>query len=132
MAPVSVAKSIRPRGARDRGGVRERVCQDQPPSASVLMTSIVLPFIARTMSPGRIAVPLGMFSVAGTTRDDLDRHCQLGDQSDRLDDRGPAGHVELHLLHAAGGLDGDAPRVDVTALPTRPRTSPAARLRVGV
>ena len=37
------------------------------PSASVLSTSMVLPFIARMMSPGRCAVPDGMFSTAGTT-----------------------------------------------------------------
>jgi hypothetical protein len=37
------------------------------PSASVLFTSIVLPFIAVTMSPGLTERPLGMFSVAGTT-----------------------------------------------------------------
>ncbi len=36
------------------------------PSASVLITSIVLPFIALTMSPGLVALPPGMFSVAGT------------------------------------------------------------------
>ena len=33
----------------------------------MLLISIVLPFIAVTMSPGFIAWPLGMFSVAGTT-----------------------------------------------------------------
>src|SRR5919204_321715 len=37
------------------------------PSASVLMTSIVTPFIARTTSPGTCARPPGRFSVAGTT-----------------------------------------------------------------
>ena len=37
------------------------------PSASVLSISMVLPFIARTMSPGRCALPPGMFSTAGTT-----------------------------------------------------------------
>ena len=33
----------------------------------MLFTSIVLPFIAVTMSPGLTALPLGMFSVEGTT-----------------------------------------------------------------
>ena len=37
------------------------------PSASVLLTSTVLPFSWVMTSPGLIAVPLGMFSVAGTT-----------------------------------------------------------------
>ncbi len=37
------------------------------PSASVLLISIVLPFIARTMSPGLAARPLSMFSTAATT-----------------------------------------------------------------
>src|SRR3989304_743014 len=36
------------------------------PSASVLITSIVLPFIAVTTSPGLVAEPEGMFSVVGT------------------------------------------------------------------
>ena len=34
------------------------------PSASVFPTSIVVPFIARSTSPGRVAEPDGMFSVA--------------------------------------------------------------------
>jgi hypothetical protein len=33
----------------------------------VLLTSIVFPFMAVTMSPGLTERPLGMFSVAGTT-----------------------------------------------------------------
>ena len=37
------------------------------PSASVFVTSIVLPFTALTMSPGRYASPPGMFSQAATT-----------------------------------------------------------------
>ena len=37
------------------------------PSASVLITSIVLPVIARTTSPGLVAFPEGRFSEHGTT-----------------------------------------------------------------
>ena len=36
------------------------------PSASVFSTSTVLPFRILSTSPGRIAVPLGMFSTIGT------------------------------------------------------------------
>ena len=36
------------------------------PSASVLSTSTVLPLRMRSTSPGRIALPLGMFSTSGT------------------------------------------------------------------
>ena len=37
------------------------------PSASVLLISIVLPFMARSTSPGLVAEPDGMFSVAATS-----------------------------------------------------------------
>ena len=37
------------------------------PSASVLLTSTVLPFMALTTSPGRCALPPGMFSTMGAT-----------------------------------------------------------------
>jgi hypothetical protein len=46
--------------------MRSRTRRISRPSASVLITSIVLPFIALTMSPGFVALPPGMFSVAGT------------------------------------------------------------------
>src|SRR3990172_832073 len=53
------------------------------PSASVLITSIVLPFIAVTTSPGLVAAPEGMFSVVGTRAVTLTgafRHNRGGEQ----------------------------------------------------
>ena len=82
------------------------------PSASVLLTSIVLPFFAVTMSPGLTAWPLGMFSVDGHHRRDRRRDPELGDAGHRLDHRGAARHVELHLLHLGRGLDRDPAGVE--------------------
>ena len=63
-APVSVARSITAAGlssdASESASARMR-----RPSASVLSTSTVLPLRIRSTSPGRIAVPLGMFSTSG-------------------------------------------------------------------
>ena len=53
------------------------------------------------MSPGLTALPLGMFSVAGIDGDEVELEPELGDRGDRLDHRGAARHVHLHLLHAA-------------------------------
>ena len=42
----------------------------------------------------------------------LDRQAQGGDEARALDHRRAAAHVHLHVLHAAGGLDGDAAAVE--------------------
>src|SRR5215211_2379194 len=64
-APVNVATSTTASGlssaARASASARMR-----RPSASVLSTSTVLPFRILRTSPGRMAVPLGMFSTIGT------------------------------------------------------------------
>ena len=65
----------------------------------MLLTSIVVPFIAVTTSPGFIERPLGMFSVAPTMRDDVDGQLERGDRAHRLEHGGAARHVELHLVH---------------------------------
>ena len=53
--------------APSRRAYQSASASTMPPLASVLTTSIVLPFAARRMSPGRYAPPPTMFSVAATT-----------------------------------------------------------------
>ena len=43
---------------------------------------------------------------------DPDRKPESGDGAERLDHRGAAGHVELHLVHLCRGLDRDPARVE--------------------
>ena len=62
MAPVSVARSIIACGLKRSCVYQSASARTRRPSASVLMTSIVVPDIALMMSPGRVAVELGMFS----------------------------------------------------------------------
>ena len=64
------------------------------------------------MSPGFIAWPLGMFSVDGTTAVMVTGSPSSAIAPDRLDHRGAARHVELHLLHLRRGLDRDAAGVE--------------------
>ena len=78
----------------------------------MLFTSIVLPFIAVTMSPGLTAWPLGMFSVDGTTAVSVTGRPSRAMPGHRLDHGGAARHVELHLLHLRRGLDRDPARVE--------------------
>ena len=70
-----------------------------------------------------------MFSVDGTTAVIVDRHAQLGDRAHRLDDRGAAGHVELHLLHLRRGLDRDPARVEGDRLADEAEVRPARARR---
>ena len=64
------------------------------------------------MSPGFTARPLGMFSVAPINPDHAHGGLELGQRADRLDHRGAAAHVELHLVHRRGRLERDAARVE--------------------
>ena len=60
---------------------------------------MVWPDMLVTMSPGLVALPPGMFSVAGTTPTTLIFSFSLGDRAHRAEHRGGAAHVELHLVH---------------------------------
>ena len=82
----------------------------------MLITSIVLPFIAFTISPGFVALPPGMFSVAGTMPTTLSFGFSLPIADIAAITRGAAGHVVLHLFHALGGLDRDAAGIERDAL----------------
>ena len=64
-APVSVATSMIVRGLKVCAWVRASHKTNRP-SASVFKISTVLPELVVTISPGRVAPPLGMFSAAAT------------------------------------------------------------------
>ena len=66
IAPVRVARSITPAGSKRSCAYHSRSHSTSRPSASVLITSTVSPFIVLTMSPGRWARPSGMFSTSPT------------------------------------------------------------------
>ena len=67
IAPVKVARSIIPVGL-NRSCVYHKIsARTSRPSASVLITSTVSPFIDLITSPGRVAFPDGIFSTKPTT-----------------------------------------------------------------
>ena len=67
-------------------------------------------------SPGLDRGPGGHVLGRGDEGDQVERQPQLGDRRDRLEHRGGAGHVHLHLLHAGAGLERDAAGVEGDAL----------------
>ena len=82
------------------------------PSASVLMISIVLPFIAVRMSPGRKACAARHVLSRGNDGEHAQRDAELGDRAHALDHRAAARHVPLHVLHVVGRLERDAAGVE--------------------
>src|SRR4029453_1569007 len=92
------------------------------PSASVLVTSMVMPLRAVTTSPGRRAAAPGLFSTRGTM-------AWAGGGPDPTRDGRRPGHVVLHAVHAgaaleveAAGVEGD-PLADQGHVPAGPRAS---------
>ena len=82
------------------------------PSASVFVTSIVLPFAAREDVAGPVGVAAGHVLAGGRDRQHAERQPEVGDRAGRLDHGGAAGHVALHVLHVQGRLERDAARVE--------------------
>ena len=115
IAPVSVATSTSRSAPWSIAWARQSASTSRP-SASVLITSIVVPVLARRMSPGFSAWPLGRFSVAPITLTSRTGRPSRGDRAGRLEHRGAARHVELHLAHLRAGLDRDAAGVERHAL----------------
>ena len=66
IAPVKVARSTIAAGAKRSCAYHIASQSTRRPSASVLRISTVSPFIDVTTSPGRIAVPEGIFSTSPT------------------------------------------------------------------
>ena len=92
------------------------------------MISIVRPFSAVMTSPGLIAVPLGMFSVAGDDGEHLDRQAERGDQGVASMTAAPPPMSIFISSMPPEGLIEMPPVSKVTALPTRPSTSAARRV----
>ena len=111
IAPVSVARSTMPlRALLD--GVAERVGQDQA-ALGVGVVHLDRLAVHRGDDVARLhRVPLGMFSVDGTTAVSVRGSPSVGDRAHGLDHRGAARHVELHLLHLRRGLDRDPAGVE--------------------
>ena len=83
------------------------------------------------MSPGLTAWPLGMFSVDGTTAVIVTGSPSSAIAGHRLDHRGAARHVELHLLHLRRGLDRDPAGVEGHGLADEAEVRPARVRRAG-
>ena len=117
------------RGAQSASRTTSASPRMSRPSASVLMTSTVLPDALFSTSPGLMARPPGMFSAIGMTP-----MTRIGAFSSRegahgTGDGGTAGHVVLHPIHVCRGLDRDAARVERDPLADQPqhRTTPPRR-----
>ena len=92
----------------------------------MLLTSIVLPFIAVTMSPGFTDRPLGMFSVAGTTAVIVAGIPSSAIAAIASITAAPPDMSNFISCIFAEGLIEMPPVSKVTALPTKPRCGPRA------
>ena len=114
-APVSVALSTSRSGSSARA-YASASARMRRPSASVLMISTLLPSSEPHTSPGRYALPSGMFSAAAKMPCTSTFGLRRADDLHEADDVRRAAHVVLHLAHARGGLDGEAAGVERDAL----------------
>ena len=80
------------------------------------MISMVWPDIDVTISPGRCALPSGMFSTRPMAPTALTFALRAGKRMHQPDHAGRARHVALHVLHAGGRLDRNAAGVEAHAL----------------
>ena len=130
MAPVSVARSTR-RVAPSRTAYTSPSARISRPSASVLMTSMVVPFMAVRTSPGLTAWPLGMFSVDGTTASTSTGRPRAATRPAPSITAAPP-HMSIFMSSMPlEGLMEMPPLSKVTALPTSPSTSPRRATRLG-
>ena len=116
IAPVSVARSTMNFGLNFLATYQSTSASTRRPSASVLMISMVWPDIEVTMSPGRCALPSGMFSTRPMAPTALTFAFRAASACIKPDHAGRAPHVALHVLHAGGALDGDAAGIEADAL----------------
>ena len=110
IVPVSVARSSRCVGSSVRAW-RSASARTSRPSASVLLISIVVPSEARTTSPGRVAWPESMFSVAATTANARNGTASSARAPSAVRGRCAAGHVRLHVLERLRRLEREPARV---------------------
>jgi hypothetical protein len=114
-APVNVARSIDDHVGLHRARVKERVAEDASrPSASVLSTSIVVPSIAATRSPGaRGASSAGGSRSDGDETESVDVGLHSGERREQSDHGRHRPHLYVtHLVHLARGLDGETAGVE--------------------
>ena len=96
------------------------------PSASVLLTSIVLPLAASTMSPGLTDRPLGRFSVAPTTATTFSGRRRRAIAASASMTAAPPDMSNFISAILAPGFSDMPPLSNVTALPTNPSAGPFA------
>ena len=116
IAPVSVARSTMNFGLNFLATYQSTSASTRRPSASVLMISMVWPDIEVTMSPGRCALPSGMFSTRPMAPTALTLALRAASACISPTTQAAPAHVALHVLHAGGALDRDAAGVEANAL----------------
>ena len=112
-APVSVATSTILSAPSDSAWQRQSASTSRP-SASVLLISIVVPFEAVTMSPGRIECPDGMFSAISLTGS-----CSRATAATASITAAPPDMSNFISAIFAPGFSEIPPLSKVTALPTK-------------
>ena len=118
IAPVRVARSTIREGLKVRCVQVSASHNTSRPSASVLSTSIVCPLIEVTMSPGRCALPSGIFSTSPTTPTMLALALRFTSASiaPATAPDPPMSHFISHM--PTGGFNEMPPVSNVTPLPT--------------
>ncbi len=122
-APVSVARSTI-RSAPSSTAWQRQSASTSRPSASVLLTSIVLPLDALTMSPGLTERPLGRFSVAPTTATSLTGSRRRATAATASITAAPPDMSNFISDIFGPGFSEMPPLSNVTALPTKPSAGP--------
>ena len=124
-APVSVARSTS-RSAPSPTAWCRQSASTRRPSASVLLTSIVFPFPAVTMSPGFTERSLGRFSVAPTTPRSFTGSFNRAIAATASTTAAPPDMSNFISAIFAPGFSEMPPLSNVTALPTIPSSGPFA------
>ena len=119
IAPVSVARSTTTSGPKVSCAHQIASHSTSRPSASVLITSTVWPFMVVTTSPGRWALPSGIFSTRPTTPTTcaLDLRAAIACIAPVTAPAPPMSHFMSSM--PAGGFRLMPPVSKVTPLPTR-------------
>ena len=97
-------------------GVGQRIAQDQPALGVGVEDLDRLSRHARHDVAGLRRAAGRHVLAGGHEADHVDLRLQLGDRAQHAEHAGGAAHVELHLVHVAGGLDRDAAGVERDAL----------------
>ncbi len=123
-APVSVARLITAFGLKRSCAYQRQSASTMRPSASVLSTSIVCPDIAVTTSPGRCALPLGMFSTRPMMPTALTFALRAASSCMRPTTQAAPAMSPFMSSMPAAGLSEMPPVSKVTPLPTKTIGSP--------